>query len=349
MADQFQLSEEQVAEFKECFATFDKEGTGFINTKDLGTAMRKLGENPTEEMLEAIISDIDLDGNGTLDFEEFLSFMARKMQDGTEAEDDIKECFRVFDRDGNGFINASELRNILMTTGEKLNDEEMQALIDEADVDNDGMINYERKSGSVIRMQIFPISNICRTDACDSAPRGGPARRPVGSRASPDCHQGGPVSRHSFILILSLIQSPSDPEFKEAFSLFDKDGNGSITTKELSTVMRSLGQNPTEAELEDILDEVDADKSGTIDFDEFKEMMAKKVVGTDPEEEIRDAFRVFDKDNNGFITAVELRHVMSNLGEKLTDEEVDEMVTEADLDGDGRIDYDEFAKMMMNR
>ena len=57
-------------------------------------------------------------------------------------------------------------------------------------------------------------------------------------------------------------------EFKEAFSLFDKDGDGTITTKELGTVMRSLGQNPTEAELQDMINEVDADGSGTIDFPE---------------------------------------------------------------------------------
>uniref|UniRef100_A0A8C7N8D6 Calmodulin n=1 Tax=Oncorhynchus kisutch TaxID=8019 RepID=A0A8C7N8D6_ONCKI len=76
-------------------------------------------------------------------------------------------------------------------------------------------------------------------------------------------------------------------EFKEAFSLFDKDGDGTITTKELGTVMRSLGQNPTEAELQDMINEVDAD-----------------------------------------------------------DEEVDEMIREADIDGDGQVNYEEFVQMM---
>ena len=61
---------------------------------------------------------------------------------------------------------------------------------------------------------------------------------------------------------------------------------------------------------------------------------------TDSEEEIREAFRVFDKDGNGFISAAELRHVMTNLGEKLTDEEVDEMIREADIDGDGQVNYE---------
>ncbi|RWW20025.1 hypothetical protein GW17_00015880 [Ensete ventricosum] len=148
-------------------------------------------------------------------------------------------------------------------------------------------------------------------------------------------------------------------EFKEAFSLFDKDGDGLnppgshfvlhlfFTTRSLGTVMRSLGQNPTEAELQDMINEVDADGNGTIDFPEFLNLMARKMKDTDSEEELKEAFRVFDKDQNGFISAAELRHVMTNLGEKLTDEEVDEMIREADVDGDGQINYEEFVKVMM--
>ena len=71
---------------------------------------------------------------------------------------------------------------------------------------------------------------------------------------------------------------------------------------------------------------------------EFLTMMARKMRDTDSEEEIREAFKVFDRDNNGFISAAELRHVMTSIGEKLTDDEVDEMIREADQDGDGRID-----------
>ncbi|XP_074572657.1 calmodulin [Curcuma longa] len=136
-------------------------------------------------------------------------------------------------------------------------------------------------------------------------------------------------------------------EFKEAFSLFDKDGDGCITTKELGTVMRSLGQNPTEAELRDMISEVDADQNGTIDFPEFLNLMARKMKDADSEEELMEAFKVFDKDSNGFILAQELRHVMTSLGEKLTDEEVDEMIREADIDGDGQVNYQEFVQMML--
>lgn len=154
------------------------------------------------------------------------------------------------------------------------------------------------------------------------------------------------VSQQCWVKTLILKSKRLFSEFKEAFSLFDKDGDGTITTKELGTVMRSLGQNPTEAELQDMINEVDADGNGTIDFPEFLTMMARKMKDTDSEEEIREAFRVFDKDGNGYISAAELRHVMTNLGEKLTDEEVDEMIREADIDGDGQVNYEEFVQMM---
>nr|ABK21927.1 unknown [Picea sitchensis] len=136
-------------------------------------------------------------------------------------------------------------------------------------------------------------------------------------------------------------------EFREAFSLFDRDGDGSITTKELSTVIRSLGQNPTEAEIQDMINEVDTDGNGTIDFREFLDLMAHKIKDLDSDEELREAFKVFDKDQNGYISAAELRHVMINLGEKLTEEEVELMIKEADTDGDGQVNYEEFVRMMM--
>ncbi|KRY92187.1 Calmodulin, partial [Trichinella pseudospiralis] len=135
-------------------------------------------------------------------------------------------------------------------------------------------------------------------------------------------------------------------EFQEAFNLFDKDGDGKITSQELGIVMRSLGQRPTESELRDMVNEVDEDGNGTIEFDEFLQMMSRKMKDSDSEQELKEAFQVFDKDKDGFISAAELHYVMTNLGEKLTDEEVQEMIREADLDGDGLVNYNEFVKMM---
>ena len=138
-------------------------------------------------------------------------------------------------------------------------------------------------------------------------------------------------------------------EFKEAFSLLDKNGDGTITTTELGTVMSSLGQNPTEAELMDIINDIDSNGNGAIDFPEFLTMMARKMKDNDSEEELLEAFKVYDKDGNGLISAAELSHITTNLGETLTNEEVNEMIREFDIDGDGHINYEEFVKMLMSK
>nr|GMD18368.1 Calmodulin [Ipomoea batatas] len=95
-------------------------------------------------------------------------------------------------------------------------------------------------------------------------------------------------------------------EFRAAFSLFDKDGDGCITRKELGTMMRSLGENPSEADLQDMINEVDADGNGTIDFSEFLNFMAGMSMTDDQMTEFRAAFSLFDQDGNGCITRKEL-------------------------------------------
>lgn len=138
-------------------------------------------------------------------------------------------------------------------------------------------------------------------------------------------------------------------ELKEAFAIYDLDGDGTITTRELGSVMRALGLNPTEAEILNFIKEADMDNSGTINFEEFAVLMSDKMKDIDSEEDIIAAFKVFDLDNKGYITQHELRHVMTNLGEKLTDEEVADMMREADADGDGKINYEDFVKIMMTQ
>ena len=136
-------------------------------------------------------------------------------------------------------------------------------------------------------------------------------------------------------------------EFREAFEIFDKNRDGFITIKELAEIMKNLGQNPTEAELTDMINEVDIDGNGNIDFKEFLGLMARKM--RDTEEELFKAFKVFDRDGNGLISATGLKHAMISLGEKITDEEADEMIKEADIDGDGYINYEEFVRMIINK
>ncbi|XP_037974504.2 neo-calmodulin [Plutella xylostella] len=143
-------------------------------------------------------------------------------------------------------------------------------------------------------------------------------------------------------------------EFREAFRLFDKDGDGTITKEELGRVMRSLGQFARVEELHDMLQEVDSDGDGNVSFEEFVSILSKSMhgAGSGPtsaeqeERELRDAFRVFDKHNRGYICASDLRAVLQCLGEDLSEEEIEDMIKEVDSDGDGRIDFLEFVRAL---
>ena len=110
--------------------------------------------------------------------------------------------------------------------------------------------------------------------------------------------------------------------------------------------MRTHGFNPSEEDLRDMIRNVDKNANGAIDFNEFIEMMIKQ--GTNFDEDTAHAFKVFDRDGDGLITAEELRLTMNNLGEPLTEVEVKAMIAEADTDGDGKINFEEFKSLMAN-
>ena len=134
-------------------------------------------------------------------------------------------------------------------------------------------------------------------------------------------------------------------EFKEAFALFDKDNNGSISSSELATVMRSLGLSPSEAEVNDLMNEIDVDGNHQIEFSEFLALMSRQLKSNDSEQELLEAFKVFDKNGDGLISAAELKQVLTSIGEKLTDAEVDDMLREVS-DGSGEINIQQFAALL---
>ncbi|XP_029654828.1 caltractin-like [Octopus sinensis] len=133
-------------------------------------------------------------------------------------------------------------------------------------------------------------------------------------------------------------------EIREAFDLFDSEGSGTIDAKELK--MRALGFEPTKEEMRKLISEIEKDSSDRIDFEGFLSVMTKKMVERDPREEILKAFKLFDDDETGKISFKNLKRVARELGENLTDEELQEMIDEADKDGDGEVNEDEFVRII---
>ena len=139
-------------------------------------------------------------------------------------------------------------------------------------------------------------------------------------------------------------------QYQDAFEMFDKDKDGTITAKELANVMETLtGEKPSLDEINSMIKEVDLNSDGKIELEEFITLMMKNLPDTQQEEEVINAFRVFDKEGNGLIQTDELKLIMMTIGDKMTADEADEMIHEADIDGDGTINYEEFVRMMMAR
>jgi Ca2+-binding EF-hand superfamily protein len=112
--------------------------------------------------------------------------------------------------------------------------------------------------------------------------------------------------------------------------------------------MRKLGQNPSEKELSEMIRSVDDNGDMEIDFEEFLLLMKSRIGTRDPEQELKDAFAVFDTDNSGSIDRKELKRLMKKLGQALSEAELDAMMDEVDENGDGEISFEEFKALMMN-
>eukprot|EP00879_Flechtneria_rotunda_P004918 GHRR01005192.1.p1 GENE.GHRR01005192.1~~GHRR01005192.1.p1 ORF type:complete len:149 (+),score=35.55 GHRR01005192.1:82-528(+) len=136
------LTDHEISNAKEAFALFDRDNDGCITTSELGTVIRALGKSPTEADVRSLIKEIDPDGKGLINLQEFLGVMARDIR-SYDSENDIRNAWKVFDKDQRGVIEAKELRHVLSNIGEKLSGSELDDMIKEADPDNDGLIQYE--------------------------------------------------------------------------------------------------------------------------------------------------------------------------------------------------------------
>ena len=138
------LTEMEIALYKEAFQIFDKHSEGYISTKELGTILNSLGINISEEDLIEIITIYDNEqNNNMIDFITFLDIIAKK-KDDIYKEEDLINAFRIFDKEGNGKISSKELRYVMMSSGVDFNENYIKDIINESNVDNDEFIDYHK-------------------------------------------------------------------------------------------------------------------------------------------------------------------------------------------------------------
>ncbi|KAJ8910441.1 hypothetical protein NQ315_016986 [Exocentrus adspersus] len=282
-----ELSKEQIGLLKNAFDTFDVEKKGSIGTVMIGTILSMLGIQTTDQMLKDIINEVDEDGSGELEFEEFITLASRFMveEDAEAMQQELKEAFRLYDKEGNGYITTKTLKEILKELDDKLTSDELDMMIAEIDSDGSGTVDFD--------------------------------------------------------------------VLKSTFDAFDVDKKGYIEADMIGTIMDMLGTHVIAEELDRIISEIDEDGNGEVSFEEFANLAARFLVEEEDEDteaiqmELKGAFRLYDRDGNGFITIEVLREILRELDEKLTEDDLDNMVDEIDTDGSGTVDWEEFKAVMI--
>ncbi|XP_038985599.1 probable calcium-binding protein CML18 [Phoenix dactylifera] len=147
-------------------------------------------------------------------------------------------------------------------------------------------------------------------------------------------------------------KKPPEPasmnDVERVFAHYDANGDGKISASELANVMRALGSEVSDEELKAMMAELDSDGDGFVDLNDFAAFHRGLGDAAGREEELRDAFAIYDLDKNGLISAKELHLVLTRLGEKCSVQDCSRMIRSVDLDGDGSVNFEEFKKMMGN-
>lgn len=137
-------------------------------------------------------------------------------------------------------------------------------------------------------------------------------------------------------------------EYKELFGLFDKEETGKLESSMVGTMLRACGLNPSEAEVEELTKKADPKGSGSFDVASFLSIMDGHGIRNDSQDDVIEAFRVFDNEGKGKIPATELRAILVNMGEKMSEEDADAAIAAATVEG-GKIDYEEYVSMLASK
>lgn len=145
------------------------------------------------------------------------------------------------------------------------------------------------------------------------------------------------------------MNDPKTKELKEAFTMFDRDKDGLINYIELGNVLKSQGFAPTNQELLEMIADVDENEDDKINFEEFLILMHSRLKKADIENELNEAFSVYDKNGSGIISIKEFRKIMNSLGDKICEEEINEIIQKVDVKNRGYINYKDLTKIIVEQ
>merc|ERR1719419_793329 len=300
----FRNIQEVIAAFKR----FDDNCDGALSPQELVSGARSVGLNLSSSEVKAIFVLADVNGDGEVNYTEFISALYPVASDGLSklrnALKDIncvRQAFKRFDADGDGEISIQELKSGASSLG-KFSDGELAAVFAMGDVDNDGKISFPEFAKLILPSAAEKVSIL---------------KKKLGSAN----------------------------EVAAAFKKFDVNNDGGISPQELLNGLKNTGINFSQQEVDVIFAVGDLDGNGEISLPEF-EVLLGTGVSFGRVEDVKAAFFRFDKDNNGSIDKAELKAMLAATGKNASDSEVDALFKKGDIDGDGTIDLVEFIKLM---
>ncbi|KAK4875381.1 hypothetical protein RN001_011803 [Aquatica leii] len=326
-----ELEKDQIQMLRSTFDAFDIDKKGYIEPEMVGIILDMLGTQIVGDELDSVISEIDEDGNGEVSFEEFSNLVSRYLveeeEDTAAIQLELKGAFRFYDKEGNGFITTDVLREILKELDDKLSDDELDNMIDEIDADGSGTVDWD--GIPLLSRTHSSTRNLFGLEMDEEA------KKQLAELASKL-----DLNKDQLILL------------QQTFVSFDVDKKGFIDIEMIGQILDMLGHQLTTDELQAIVKEIDEDGNGELSFEEFAHLASRFLVEEEEDteailKELKDAFRLYDKEGLGFITTDLLREILKELDDKMTREDLDQMIEEIDVDGSGTVDWEEFKAMMI--
>lgn len=143
------IPKDKEQEIKSIFEKYDSNKDGFVNSSELANIIKSINTDVSDEELLELLQEIDLEVNGEINFEKFVSIVNRREYD-VDTEEELLNAFKIFDKEGNGLINLDELKHIMLKVGKNLSESEIDEMLKDADIDMDGFINYEEFIRSIL-------------------------------------------------------------------------------------------------------------------------------------------------------------------------------------------------------
>ena len=307
-------SRQQFERYKLLFHEFDEDGSGEIEIGELRKLLSNIGFVVVRQMIEEALDVVDEDGNGQLNFEEFIYFLTVYQHTEGFTKDEVRRMFDIYQ----GFVAES----IKLKMGSTLRCEDL----------TDALVAF---FGLHAEQHASRIGHKLCTNSS-------------GGKRNTGASDG--LSFHELLIFARSVRLAEQALYKQEFERFDQDKSGNINASELRNVLQALGYQPMRVVISEVLKEVDFESDAELDFEEFFHFMLvfKQRDGFSQEEldEYRKVFQKFDRDMSDNINVHELGDMLRYLGFSVGTDNLYMLLAQVDVNRNGTLDCNEFLRLM---